>query len=105
MVIANANCKGNWCLCRVNGHFERFVVVVMHDMLKIFLTCVPPMIYTTINLRARCQMIRQVPLQSPEIASRFLSKITRTPILRAKRCGGIPAKVMVLKFFVPIAIT
>jgi hypothetical protein len=29
MVIVNANYKGNWHLCKVNGHFEWFVVVVM----------------------------------------------------------------------------
>jgi hypothetical protein len=104
MVITNANCKGNWRLCRVNGHFEQFIVVVMRDMLTIFPTCAPPMIYAMINLRARRQMIRPVPLQSPEATSRFLSKITRTPTLRARRCGGIPAKVMVLRNFVPIAI-
>ncbi len=75
MVIANANCKGNWRLCKVNGHFERFVVVVMRNMLKIFLACVPPMICATINLHARCQMIKRVPLQNLEAASRFLSKI------------------------------
>ncbi len=104
MVITNVNYKGNWRLCRVNGHFERFVVVVMRDMLIIFPACVPPMIYATINLRARRQMIRRIPLQSPEAASRFLSKITGTPTLRAKQCGGIPTRVMVLKNSMPIAI-
>ncbi len=100
----NPNCKGNWCLCRVNGHFERFVVVVMHGMLTIFLACMPPMICATIDLCARRQMIRRVPLQSLEVASRFLSKITRTPTLRARRCGGILVRVMVLRNFVPITI-
>ncbi len=104
IVIANANCKGNWCLCRVNGHFKRFVVVVMRGMLTIFPTCTPPMICATINLRAKRVMIRRVPLQSPEVASRFLSKIIGTPTLRARRCGGIPARVMVLRNYVPIAI-
>ncbi len=104
MVIVNANCKGNWRLCRVNGHFERFVVVVMRGMLTIFPACAPPMIFATINLRATRQMIRQVPLQSPEAASKFFSKITGTPTLKAKRCGGILAKVMVFRNFVPIAI-
>jgi hypothetical protein len=84
MVITNANCKGNWHLCAVNGHFEQFVVVVMHGMLKIFPTCVPPMNYATINLRVRRQMIRRVPFQRPEAASRFLSKITCTPTLRGQ---------------------
>ncbi len=104
MVITNANCKGNWCLYRVNGHFERFVVMVMRGMMTIFPACTPPMICVTINLRARRQMIRRVPLQSPEAASRFLSKITGTPTLKARRCGGIPAKIMVLRNFVPITI-
>jgi hypothetical protein len=88
----------------VNGHFERFVVMVVHGMLKTFPTSVPPMIYVTINLRAKRQMIGQVPLQNLEAASRFLSKITRTLTLRAKQCGGIPAKVMVLRNSMPIAI-
>jgi hypothetical protein len=48
---------------------------VMRNMLKIFLACVPPMICATINLHARCQMIKRVPLQNLEAASRFLSKI------------------------------
>ncbi len=104
MVIMNANCKGNWCLCRVNGHFERFVVMVMRGMLTIFPACAPLMICATTNLRARRQMIRWVPLQSLEVASRFLSKITGMPTLRARRCGGIPARVMVLRNFVLIAI-
>jgi hypothetical protein len=105
MVIANANYKGNWHFCRVNGHFEWFVVVVMCNMLKMFPPCVPRMICVTINFRARCQMIRRVPLQSLEAALRFLSKITRTPTLRARQCGGICARVMVLRNSVPIAIT
>ncbi len=84
MVIANANCKGNWRLCRVNGHFEWFVVVVMRGMLTIFTACVPPMIYATINLGARRQMIRWVPLQSPKAALRFFSKITKMPTFRVK---------------------
>ncbi len=104
MVILNTNCKGNWCLCKVNGHFEWFVIMVMRDMLKIFPACVPPMIYATINLCAKCQMIRRVPLQRPKAASKFLNKITWTPTLRARRCGGIPAKVMVLRNSVSIAI-
>jgi hypothetical protein len=104
MVIGNANCKGNCCLRRVNGHFEWFVVVVMHDLLKIFLACVPSMICVTIILCARRQMIRWVPLQSLKAASRFLSKIIGTLTLRAKRCGGIPTRVMVLRNFVPITI-
>jgi len=88
----------------VNGHFKRLVVVVMHGMLTIFPTCMPPMIYATINLHARREMIKRVPLQSPEVAWRFLGKITGTPTLRARRSGGIPARVMVLRNFVPIAI-
>jgi hypothetical protein len=104
MVIMNANCKGNSCLCRVNGHFEQFLIVVMHSMLTIFPTCVPPMICAIINLRARHQMIKHVPLQSLKAASRFVSKITRTPTLRATRCGGILARVTVLRNSVPIAI-
>ncbi len=66
--------------------------------------CAPPIICATINLRARREMIRRVPLQSPDAASRFLSNMTRTPTLRARRCGGIPARVVVLRNFVPIAI-
>jgi len=104
MVIANANCKGNWRLCRVNGHFKWFVVMVMYGMLTIFPACAPPMICTTINLRARRQMIKRVPLQSSEATSRFLSKITRTLTLKARWCGGIPARVMVLRNSVPITI-
>jgi len=104
IVIANVNCKGNWRLCRVNGHFKRFVVMVMRGMLTIFPACASPMNYATINLRARREMIRWVPLQSPEVALRFLSNITWTPTLRARQCGGIPAKVMVLRNSVPIAI-
>jgi len=104
MVITNGNCKGNWHLCRVNGHFKRFVVVVMRGMLSIFPACAPLMICVMINLRGRRQMIIWVPLQSLEATSRFLCKITGTPTLRARRCGGIPARVMVLKIFVPIAI-
>ncbi len=104
MVIANANCKGNWRLCKVNGHFERFVIMVMCDMLTIFPACAPLMIYATINLCVRHQMIKHVPLQGPEIASRFLNKIIGTPTLKAKRCGGIPTRIMVLRNFVPIAI-
>ncbi len=104
MVIANANCKGNWRLCRVNGHFKRFVIMVMRSMLKIFLACVPPMICVTINLRAKCQMIRQVPLQNPKVASRFLSKRTGTPTLGARQCGDILAIIMVLRNSMAIAI-
>jgi hypothetical protein len=104
MVITNANYKGNWYLCKVNGQFEQFVVMVMHNMLTIFPACSPPMICATINFHAKCQMIRQVPLQNLEAASRFLSKIIGTPTLRAKRCGGIPARIMVLKNYVLITI-
>ncbi len=105
MVITNVNCKGTtWCFCRVNGHFEWFVVVVMRSMLTIFLACTPPMICATINLYVRRQMIRQVPLQSPKAKSRFLIEIIGTPTLRAKRCGGIPAKIMVLRNSMLIAI-
>ncbi len=106
LVNGHSECQlqGNWRLCRVNGHFERFVVVMMCGMLTIFPTCMPPMICATINLRAKHQMIRRVPLQSLEVASRFLSKITRTPTLKARRCGGIPTRIMVLRNFVPITI-
>ncbi len=97
--------QGELAFCRVNGHFEQFVVMVIRDMLTIFPTCAPPMIYATINLHAKRQMIRRVPLQSPEAASGFLSKITWTPTLKAKRYGGILAKVMVLRNSVPITIT
>ncbi len=98
IIITNVNCNGNWCLFRVNGHFEWFVVMVMRSMLTIFPTC------ATINLCAKRQMIRWVPLQSPEATSEFLNKITRMPTLRARRCGGIPARVMVLRNSVLIAI-
>jgi hypothetical protein len=104
MVIMNVNCKGNWRLCRVNGHFKQFVIMVMRGMLTIFPTCAPPMICATINLYARRQMIRWVPLQSLEVASRFLNKIIRTPTLKARRCGGIPTRVMVLRNSMPMAI-
>ncbi len=97
MVTMNANCKGNWCLCWVNGHFKQFVVMVMRCMLTIFPTCAPPMICVTINFRAKRQMIRWVPLESPKVTLRFLNKITRTPTLRARQCGGILARVMVLR--------
>jgi hypothetical protein len=40
----------------------------------------------------------------PEVASRFLSKITGTPTLRARQCDGIPARIMVLKNSMLIAI-
>ncbi len=49
-------------------------------------------------------MIRRVPLQSLEVAWRFFSKIIGTPTLKAKRCGGILARVTVLRNFVLIAI-
>jgi hypothetical protein len=78
--------------------------VVMCGMLTIFLACAPPMICVTINLHARRQMIKWVPLQNPKAASRFLSKIIGTSTLRARRCGGILARVMVLRNSVPIAI-
>jgi len=104
MVIANANCKGIWHFCRVNGHFKRFDVVMMHDMLIIFLACAPPMICVTIHLRAGRQKIRWAPLQSPEVALRFLNNITRMLTLRARQCGGITTRVMALKNSVPIAI-
>jgi hypothetical protein len=78
--------------------------VVMRNMLTIFFACTPPMISAIINLCARRQMIRWVPLQSPEAALRFLSKIIRTPTLRARRCGGILARITVLRNFVLIAI-
>jgi len=68
----------------VNGHFEQFVVVVMRGMLKIFPACVPPMNCMTINLRAKRQMIKRVPLQRPKAASRFFSKITCTPTLKGQ---------------------
>jgi len=107
LVNGHSECQlqGELALCKVNGHFEQFIVVVMCDMLTIFPTCVPPMIYAIINLHAKRQMIRRVPLQSPETASRFLSKITWTPTLKARRCGGIPTIIMVLRNSVPITIT
>jgi len=84
MVIMNVNYKGNWCLCEVNGHFELFAIMVIRGMLTIFPACAPPMISVIINLRAMRQMIRQVPLQSLDAASRFLNKITGMPTLRAR---------------------
>ncbi len=99
-----SNCKGNWRLCKVNGHFKWFAFVVMCGMLTIFPACVPPMICVTIILHAKHQMIKRVPLQSFEVASKFLNKITRTLTLRAKQCGGILARVMVLRNFMLITI-
>jgi hypothetical protein len=49
-------------------------------------------------------MIKRVPLQSPEATSRFFSKIIGMSTLKARLCGGIPAKVMVLKNSVLVAI-
>ncbi len=41
---------------------------------------------------------------SHEVTSRFFSKIIGMPTLKARRCGGIPARIMVLRDSVPIAI-
>jgi hypothetical protein len=100
LVNGHSKCQlqGELAPLQGDGHFERFVIVVMRCMLKIFLAC------ATINLYARRQMIRRVPLQSPEATSKFLSKIIGSPTLRARRCGGIPTSVMVLRNFVLISI-